>query len=194
MPEHVIAMDPGGRSGWAAATMDADRFAMTGGGVLRQDLMEDWFAVQQAVTGPALGKRLRQAGINRAVTVPALGKRPRQAGINRAPKYNVFVYESWRPRRDENTGQMDWIEGSPLLPVLHIGGLITIARLSGATIVEQHPSDKPQALANMPRAILDLDRYSNEQHDKDARMHLWLYFWRQWFSATVHPDDTIVAV
>ena len=171
MAAHVIAFDPGGRSGWASALMTEDRFELTGGGVLRRDLMGDWFAVQQSVTGPSLSKRLRQAG------------------INRAPKYDVMVYESWRPRREN--GSLDWIEGDPLLHAQHIGALVQIARLSGAKIIEQHPSDKPQALANMPEAILDLDRFSNEQHDKDARMHLWLYFWRQWFSATVDPASTV---
>lgn len=172
MTEHVIALDPGGRSGWASALMSTDSFVYTGGGVLRQDLMGRWFAVEQSVTGPALPTKLRRAG------------------IARKPNYDVMVYESWKPRRD-GQGKMDWIESDPLLSAQHVGQLRLVADLSGAKIVEQHPSDKPQAVATMPAKLATLDRDSNEQHDKDARMHLWLYFWREWFTATGAPEDTV---
>lgn len=166
-------MDPGGRSGWASALMDVDRLEMTGSGVLRDDRMSDWLAVQQGITGPVLSTKLRRAG------------------VARKPRFTVVVFESWYPRRDAQ-GRMDWIEGSPLLEARHIGQIEFIARLSGARIITQHPSDKPQAVATMPQELLDWDRDSNEQHDKDARMHLWLYFWREWFSATVDPSTVMV--
>lgn len=166
--EHVIAMDPGGRSGWASAIMKRDHFELTGGGVLRQDRMADWFSEEQGMYG-----------MHGTKVIP------------KTPTWNVLVYESWRPRREN--GSMDWIEGDPLLPAQHVGQIVWIARRTGMKIVEQHPSDKPAAIAAMPESILDLDRYSNEQHDKDARMHLWLYFWREWFTASVHPEDAVVA-
>lgn len=166
MSEHVFACDPGGRSGWASARMSSDRFEFTGSGVLREDLMPDWFAEQQNVG----------FGI-----------------IDNAPNFSAMVYESWYPRRDDQ-GKMDWIEGAALMPVQQIGALRWIARASGAKIVTQHPSDKPIAVATMPEVLKLLDRDSTEQHDQDARMHLWLYFWRNWFEGSVKPSEVFVGV
>lgn len=176
--EHVIALDPGGRSGWASARMSEDRFELTGGGVLRMDLMGRWFAEQQAVV--YLYKPWK------VITEPVVG----YGYVDHPRNFDVMVYESWKPRRDEQ-GRLDWIEGDSLVNAQHVGQLRLIADLSGARIVEQHPSDKPQAVATMPAKLLELDRDSNEQHDKDARMHLWLYFWRQWFTASVPPESTV---
>jgi hypothetical protein len=36
-----------------------------------------------------------------------------------------------------------------------------------------------------------LDRDSTEQHDQDARMHLWLYFWRNWFTGSKPPGGCV---
>lgn len=167
MSEHVFACDPGGRSGWASARMDKDRFEFTGSGVLREDLMPDWFAKQQQV-----------------------GIRPSKHLL---PEFDVMVYESWYPRRDDE-GKMDWIEGAALMPVQQIGALRWIASASGAKIITQHPFDKPIAVATMPEVFKALNRDSNEQHDQDARMHLWLYFWRNWFEGSVRPEDVFTNV
>lgn len=165
MSEHVIACDPGGRSGWASARMGPDIFEFTGSGVLRGgDLMPDWFAEQQ--------------GFDRA------GYRP--------PVYSVFVYESWYPREED--GGMEWIKGNALYTPQQIGALRWIARQSGAKIVTQHPSDKPIANITMPGVFAKLNRDSTEQHDQDARMHLWLYFWRNWFVGNVGPSEVFVGV
>lgn len=168
MTEHVVAFDPGGRSGYASARMSKDRFEYTDGGVLRQDFMGRWFAEQQGI-----GRQ------DEDVTEPWW------------PRFGVMVYESWYPRPDEN-GSMEWIKGDPLLSAQHIGQLRLIADLSGTKIVTQHPSDKPQAVKTMPQRLAVLNRDSNEQHDQDARMHLWLYFWRNWFTASVDPEDTVI--
>lgn len=168
MSEHVLACDPGGRSGWASAVMDKDHFRFTGSGVLRQDLMPDWFASEQGV-GSA------------------------HQSLFLTPVFGVFVYESWYPRRNEQ-GKMDWIEGDPLVSAQQIGALRWIARASDAKIVTQHPSDKPIAVATMPDVFKELNRDSNEQHDQDARMHLWLYFWRNWFEGSVRPEEVFVGV
>jgi hypothetical protein len=103
-----------------------------------------------------------------------------------------MVYESWKPRRDDR-GKLDWLEGDHLVNAQHIGQLRLIADLSQTKIVEQHPTDKPQAVATMPANLKALDYFSNEQHDKDARMHLWLYFWREWYTAQLPPADTVIA-
>lgn len=166
MTEHVLACDPGGRSGWASARMSTDRFEFTGSGVLRQDMMPDRFANIQGVWPYA---------------------------EDPWDRYDVFVYESWYPRRDER-GKMDWIESDPLMTPQQIGALRWIAKASGAKIVTQHPTDKTIAVATMPEVFTSLNRDSNEQHDQDARMHLWLYFWRNWFEGSVKPSEVFVGV
>ncbi len=168
MAERVVAVDPGGRSGWASAEMSADRFEYAGGGVLRMDLMADWLAAQQQVM------YVDDLNAGRA-----------------ARAYDVVVYESWKPRRDEH-GRLDWLEGDDLVNSQHVGQVRWIALTSGARLVEQHPSDKPMAVATMPRVLACLDRDSNEQHDRDARMHLWLYFWREWFSGDLTKIKVIL--
>jgi hypothetical protein len=177
MAEHVLACDPGGRSGWASARMSEDSFEFTGSGVLREDLMPDRFAEWQTVG------TLRNPTPTLEEYLPILHR----------PTFDVLVYESWYPRRDKQ-GKMDWIESSPLMAVQQIGALRWIARASGATIITQNPSDKPIAQATMPEALLVLDRDSNEQHDQDARMHLWLYFWRNWFVGKVGPSEVLDGV
>lgn len=158
--ESVIALDPGGRSGYAAAIMGEDYLELTETGVLRQDFMARWLAARQRIWMD-LTKR----------------------------HYDVIVGESWIPRR--KNGSMAWIEGDPLLSAQHVGQIRLIADLSGARYVEQPPSNKEMYTASMPKALLELDADSNEQHDKDARMHLWGYFKDNWFSATVDPESVV---
>lgn len=184
MIEHVIAMDPGGRSGWASADMTYDRFEYTGGGVLRQDLMADWFAEKQRVG------RMGGGGSKGCVRPSMEVMPPGDPDINLwVPCFTVMVYESWYPREENDS--MEWIKGDRLLTPQHIGALRWIAHASGAKIVTQHPTDKPQAVATMPDVLRLLDRDSNEQHDQDARMHLWLYYWRNWLTGKIHPPRTV---
>jgi hypothetical protein len=179
--EHVIALDPGGRSGWASARMSLDRLELTGTGVLRQDAMARWLA---GVQGVYYIERPR-------IHSPFLHEsEPGQAPLKlRRRTFDVIVGESWRPRRKD--GKMDWIEGDPLLSAQHVGQIRFIADLSGARYVEQPPSNKEMYTASMPLALLDMDSDSNEQHDKDARMHIWGYFKDNWFSATGEPEIVI---
>lgn len=171
MAERVIALDPGGRSGYASALMDVDSFVLLETGVLRQDKMARWLAEKQGVhAGPKLYG-------------------PNGEEEDYRPSFDVIVAESWRPRR--KNGKMDWIEGDPLLSAQHVGQIRLIADLSGAKYVEQPPSQKTSYTASMPHKLLRLDVLSNEQHDQDARMHLWGYFKSEWFTATVDPEDTV---
>jgi hypothetical protein len=167
MSEHVIALDPGGRSGWASAKMDVDRLELTGSGVLRQDLMARWLA--------------RQQGVGNLAYV--------QARDTLGPKFQVIVNEGWRPRRQN--GSMDWIEGDPLLSSQHVGQIRLIADLSLTQYVEQAPSQKDVYRASFPEALRSLDDLSSELHDQDARLHLWGYFFTNWFTGTVDPEHTI---
>lgn len=164
MTEHVIALDPGGRSGWASARMALDRFEFTGSGVLRQDHMARWLVNEQNIMdidgSPGFGK-----------------------------SFDVIVAESWRPRRID--GKLDWIEGDPLLSVQHLGQIRLIADLSGARYVEYSPKQKPVWVASMPDKLKALDELSGEQHDQDARMHLWGYFFENWFSGEGDPEEYV---
>jgi hypothetical protein len=173
--EHVIATDPGGRSGWASAAMVPDGFELTGSGVLREDFMPDFFGAEQGVQALPRASRAEAARLDLSF---------------QGPTYDVFVYESWYPRPDEN-GSMQWIQGDNLAEAQQIGALRWIARASGAKIVTQHPSDKTMATATMPDVLKVLDRDSSEQHDRDARMHLWLYFWRNWFTGEHSPGSCV---
>jgi hypothetical protein len=176
MTERVIALDPGGRSGWASATMSIDRLVVTGSGVLRQDWMARWLAAEQSVH--FIQPSVEGLGKIRGVLHPD------------GRKHDVIVAESWRPRR--KNGSMDWIEGDPLLSAQHLGQIRLIADLSGAKYVEYAPAQKPIWVASMPDKLKALDDLSSEQHDQDARMHLWGYFFTEWFSGEVDPEDCVV--
>lgn len=168
MSERVIALDPGGRSGWAAANMSEDRLELLGSGVLRQDMMARELARQQSIVSRHTKPRL----------------------ILPARMWDVIVNESWHPRRKD--GRMDWIENDPLMSAQHVGQIRLIADLSGARYVEQAPSQKHVYEASMPAVLKALDEYSSEQHDQDARLHLWGYFFDNWFTAEVDPEDVVV--
>lgn len=161
--EHVLALDPGGRSGYASAYMSVDKLELWASGVLPQKDMAGWLYHSQMVEGER--------------------------------HYDVIVCESWRPRR--RGGSMDWIEGSPLIYAQHVGQIRLIATLSHAKYKEQEPSDKynPQTKevppASYPAVMQDVDNYSTEQHDQDARYHLWVYFFRNWFTGQRPPDDCV---
>lgn len=176
MSELVMACDPGGRSGWAEATMDVDRLELGEAGVLPMRDMGLWAAEQQRV-----GRLVNGRG---------------RGDEDFTPRWGVMVIESWRPfPRD---GSMNWIQGSNLIYAQHVGQVRLVADLSGAQIVMQEPRDKynpttktvpPQAY---PQAMLDIDALSSEQHDQDARYHLWVYFFRNWFTGAKEPNDCIV--
>lgn len=171
MAKRVIALDPGGRSGWAEAHMSRDRLEYREGGVLPQGEVGVWLASQQGV----------QQGVPVAVV---------------RPRWDVFVCESWRPRR--RAGSMDWIEGSPLIYAQQIGEARLAAKLSGATFKMQEPRDKYDFATgtvpppSYPTAFKEIDALSSEQHDQDARYHLWVYFFRNWFTGKVNPDVTVI--
>jgi hypothetical protein len=171
MTERVIALDPGGRSGWASAVMGRDSLKLTGSGVLRQDQMARWLASAQ---------RIGRQGVQ-----PADGQWLDTSG----PRFDVVVAESWRPRR--KNGSMDWIEGDPLLSAQHVGQIRLIADLSGAKYVEFAPAQKPVWVASMPAKLAALDDLSSEQHDQDARMHLWGYFFTEWFTGERDPESCV---
>lgn len=160
MPERVIAVDPGGRTGYAYGNMDVDRLELKGWGVLPQRDFARWLADRQRLRSPTF--------------------RPASDLMRLVPDFDVIVSESWRPR--PKNGSMAWIQGDPLLSAQHVGQIRLIADLSGARYTELQPSDKHVWVASMPPQFHDLDAKSSEQHDQDARWHFWGYFFRNWFS------------
>jgi len=170
MSELVMACDPGGRSGWNEAAMDVDRFELGEGGVLPMRDMGMWLAHQQGV-----GLRQGQAF---------------------DPRWEKLICESWRPF--PRNGGMEWIQGSNLIYAQHVGEVRLVAKLSGVECVMQEPRDKynPATKAvpppGYPEALTEVDMQSSEQHDQDARYHLWVYFFRNWFTGAVNPNDCVV--
>lgn len=162
--ERVIALDPGQRTGYAVGEMEEDYFRLVESGVLPQQLMAVKLAEWQGVRGPKGGPLV-------------------------VPRFNVITWESWRPR--PKNGSMEWIKGDRLLSAQHVGQIRFIGILSGARLLEQEPRDKTRFLASLPRQLRELDRVSNEQHDQDARWHLWGYFFDNWFTTRVDPEDTV---
>lgn len=160
--EHVLAMDPGGRSGWATGWMGRDLLVVGPSGVFRQDTMFTKIAAWQSIGRMDPSARNPDAG---------------------PPEFDMIVNESWRPRRIN--GSMEWIEGDPLLSAQHVGQIRGLAILSGARYIEQSPTLKNTYRASYPEALKDLDRISNEQHDQDARLHLWGYFFTNWFTGSM---------
>lgn len=176
--EHVIAFDPGERTGWASAKMDEDQLLLTGTGVYDQDTMAVKFAEWQGIARPRIM-------VNPA---PALEE---YEPVITVPTFQKVVFEAWRPRR--KNGSMDWIEGDALLSAQHVGQIRFIAKYSGARLATpQEPAQKETFRASLPEQFKELDRLSSELHDQDARLHLWGYFFENWFSASVSPEETVV--
>jgi hypothetical protein len=158
MPERVLAVDPGGRSGWASATMDVNSLTDLDYGVLPRQDMSRWFAEQQRV----------------ACSLPPVAQR-----------FDVVVVETWRPRRQN--GSMDWIEGDNLLYAQHIGAIKLVAELSGCKHVPQQPKDKTPGQSYIDttdwgKPLKEAQEGGQEQHYKDALMHLALYFATNWWT------------
>jgi hypothetical protein len=140
--------------------------------VLPQTEATLWIAERQAVksiAGRTLGQVLPRTAVTR--------------------DFDVIVMETWFPRRQN--GSMDWIESDPLLTARHIGAIEAIAALSGTEVKWMNPSDKHVHVASQPEEWEALDLESREQHDKDARQHLWGYFFRNWFTGSMPTADTL---
>ena len=106
-------------------------------------------------------------------------------------RFDVIAWEAWVPRRNE-AGEMDWIEGDKLLSPRHVGHFELIAWLSGARTKEYGAEKKKHFQKSMAPQLVLLQRGASEQHPKDALMHLWGYFFENWFTANKAPEDCVV--
>lgn len=98
-------------------------------------------------------------------------------------EFDKIVVESWKLRRDKALSMI----GSEFPSPQQIGQVRLVCWLSHTPIVWQHPSDKHVAVQTMPEWLRVYDEDSSEQHDCDARQHLWLYYFRNWFDPTKEP-------
>lgn len=167
MPERVIALDPGERTGWASALVSENRISELQHGVLPQKEMAFQLAEWQAV-GP----------IGKDDYPPEASERA----------FDVIVWETWRPR--PKAGSMAWIQGDALLSAQHVGQIRFIGWLSGAKLVGHGPEKKTVALASMTGVLRARMEDCPEQHDADALLHLWLYAWTNWCTTT--PDKVVI--
>lgn len=164
--EHVIALDPGERCGWATGLMGLDSLEVTGYGTLR---------LQDMALALAKAQDVRYCGAAR---------------VTNARQYGRIVWESWRPRRQN--GSMDWIENDRLLSAQLVGQIRLIAWMSGAETKEYSPTMKTGFQASMPPQLVELQELASEQHPQDALMHLWGWFFENWFTAEGDPIDCVV--
>ena len=82
---------------------------------------------------------------------------------------------------------MAWIQGNQLLAAQLIGIIRVAGWLYSAELKGQGPNKKKPAVAQMEKNkagkyLLARMENCHEQHDQDAIMHLWSYFWRHWVS------------
>lgn len=169
--ERVIACDPGGRTGWASATMGLNSIEHLAAGATAQGSFARHLADMQAVIGPPHTKP---------------GGQPVQRPLSLLTRYyDMIVYETWVPRPQQ--GSMEWIKGDRLLSAQHVGQIRLIAKLSGAKLVAQPPKAKTpgQAFIDSTRWGVEFSAMQgelSEQHGKDALMHLALYYAENWWS------------
>lgn len=171
--KHVIALDPGERTGWASARMGPDQIEITGYGTLPRREMALHLAASQAVASLSVPEEFA-------------------AVAARTRLYDRMVWESWSPRPDKTTGSMEWIKGDKLLSARHVGHFELIAWLSGCETREYGPDRKTGFQLTMPPQIVAIQREQSEQHPKDALMHLWGDFYVNYFSATKTPEECVV--
>lgn len=100
---------------------------------------------------------------------------------------NKIIYERWRAR--PQNGSMNWIQGDEMLSSQVIGMIRMGAWEQGRVAGYYGPDQKEVALASMPDWFKALLADSHAQHDQDALMHLWLYFFDNWFTGKEIQHD-----
>ena len=88
--------------------------------------------------------------------------------------YDVVVYESWRLYPNAAKTMI----GNDMQPSQLVGMIRYLGWLNPQVkMVVQGANIKETALKTMPEHIHERLAKSSEQHDQDAIMHLWFYWW-----------------
>jgi hypothetical protein len=147
MAERILAIDPGERVGWAHGVADVTR--LSGGGEPIHDL---------EITGQGVSP-LKDFALKLGESIG---------------NYDTVIYETWRlyPEMGKK------MTGNDMQPAQLVGMIRYLAWTHPQVkLVSQGAAIKNTALKTMPEEISKRFKKSSEQHDKDALMHLWFYFW-----------------
>lgn len=91
--------------------------------------------------------------------------------------YDTVVYEQWRLYPDMGKRMVgNDMQPSQLVGIIRYLGWIT----PGVKLVTYGATIKKTALKTMPDEVKARFDCSSEQHDKDALMHLWHYYWEHY--------------
>ena len=87
---------------------------------------------------------------------------------------DVVVYEVWRLYRHK----AKQLTGNDMQPSQVVGMIRYEAWKQQKKVVSQGAQIKSTALKTMPQGMQDQMAESSEQHDQDAVMHAWFYYWK----------------
>lgn len=96
-----------------------------------------------------------------------------------AEGYDAIVYETWRlyPKAAQ------YMIGNDMQSSQMVGMIRLCAWVYNVPVVSQGADIKETALKTMPDWMHRRMAKSSEQHDKDALMHLWFYYWDKYVTA-----------
>lgn len=96
------------------------------------------------------------------------------------PNYDTVVYESWRLYPTAGKTMI----GNDMQPSQLVGMIRFIGwhHQPQVGMVVQPAKIKDTALKTMPEWLHERMKLSTEQHDQDALMHLWHYYWKTYIA------------
>lgn len=93
-----------------------------------------------------------------------------------AGNYDVIIYETWRLYPEMAKRMI----GNDMQPSQMVGMIRLAAWMHpNVRLVSQGARIKKTALKTMPDWMVERMTESSEQHDQDALMHLWYFYWRE---------------
>lgn len=154
MAERILAIDPGERVGWAhgVAVADGEDVPLDSGITLvdqRPSLV---------ITGQGVNP-LKDFALKLDEVIA---------------NYDTVIYETFRLYPEMGKKMV----GNDMQPAQLVGIIRFLAwKHPKVKLVSQGAAIKNTALKTMPDEISARFKKSSEQHDKDALMHLWFYYW-----------------
>jgi hypothetical protein len=153
--EKILAIDPGERVGWASGIVYPEATVEGADGMPKEE------ATSLDVTDQGV-HQLKDFAMS-------LGKN--------IEKYDTVVYETWRlyPNMAKRMVGND-MQPSQLVGIIRYLGWIH----PQINLVMQGANIKKTAEKTMPDWMIEQMTKSSEQHDQDALMHLWHYYWSKY--------------